>query len=427
MQTQINFEEIKEIKNPPPRLSENFIYNFSLGGFSVGCLALIMTKSFACSPVKEYLIDEIFPGLKPFSTGIYLEEPISREGNLIYPMKAFSEAERNRNHWDSRSGEEVRYLVQHYTVGTFVSTLRTFTANIPSGRVSAHYVVSQDEKDVIEGGNIIQIVPEKERAWHAGVSYWGEIPNLNSNSIGIENVNHGFRRYTENYNNSQKTLFETFDSLENLIKDTAQKTTIFKDPLNLVNYLSKQKGLLNNFLEENLQGSLEQLSTLPEDFIWYDFDSKQIDALGRLSQDIVLRHKIAPYNVIGHADIAPGRKQDPGILFPWRVLHEKYKVGAWLIKDDLSPERINKLYTPKEPLPGSPSVSFMTSYLNLYGYNIKPESKITPEVEPVLKAFRSHFSYNGQPAYYKPEIEMKDMMWVWGLVSKYGDYVNRKI
>lgn len=53
---------------------------------------------------------------------------------------------------------------------------------------------------------------------------------------------------------------------------------------------------------------------------WYPFPPAQVETLVALVKDIVARHKIAPEHVVGHADIAPQRKQDPGKLFPWHVL-----------------------------------------------------------------------------------------------------------
>ena len=50
------------------------------------------------------------------------------------------------------------------------------------------------------------------------------------------------------------------------------------------------------------------------------FPEAQIVALMELAREIVERHGIAPDNIVGHSDIAPGRKIDPGELFPWRRL-----------------------------------------------------------------------------------------------------------
>jgi N-acetylmuramoyl-L-alanine amidase len=54
----------------------------------------------------------------------------------------------------------------------------------PAARVSSHYVV-------MENGDIYQLVPETERAWHAGISCWEGETDINSRSIGIEIVNPG--------------------------------------------------------------------------------------------------------------------------------------------------------------------------------------------------------------------------------------------
>jgi len=58
------------------------------------------------------------------------------------------------------------------------------------------------------------------------------------------------------------------------------------------------------------------------------FAPPQIDALIDLAQGIVARHPIPPRNVVGHADIAPARKLDPGELFPWQRLAAA-GIGLW--------------------------------------------------------------------------------------------------
>ncbi len=54
----------------------------------------------------------------------------------------------------------------------------------PEAKVSSHYVVDED-------GNILQLVPEARRAWHAGVSSWEGVTDINSRSIGVEIGNPG--------------------------------------------------------------------------------------------------------------------------------------------------------------------------------------------------------------------------------------------
>lgn len=61
---------------------------------------------------------------------------------------------------------------------------------------------------------------------------------------------------------------------------------------------------------------------------YYPFPQAQIDLLVPLLKDIVARHQVAPENILGHSDIAPQRKQDPGPLFPWKQLADAGLV-AW--------------------------------------------------------------------------------------------------
>ncbi len=77
----------------------------------------------------------------------------------------------------------ISLLVLHYTGMQNGEAARQHMCD-PAAKVSAHYMVEED-------GHIFQLVDEKRRAWHAGVSYWGGETNINSASIGIEIVNGG--------------------------------------------------------------------------------------------------------------------------------------------------------------------------------------------------------------------------------------------
>ena len=59
------------------------------------------------------------------------------------------------------------------------------------------------------------------------------------------------------------------------------------------------------------------------------FPDAQIESVAALAKDIVTRWRIPPTRVLGHSDVAPGRKLDPGELFPWQRLHEA-GVGHWV-------------------------------------------------------------------------------------------------
>lgn len=62
------------------------------------------------------------------------------------------------------------------------------------------------------------------------------------------------------------------------------------------------------------------------DFGLPDFPAPQIDAVIALLQDILARHGLDATRVVGHSDVAPGRKLDPGEKFPWKRLAE-YRVA----------------------------------------------------------------------------------------------------
>ena len=142
----------------------------------------------------------------------------------------------------------VRNVVVHYT-GMESADAAIGRLCDPDAAVSAHYFVHED-------GRILGLVDESLRAWHAGVSYWRGVQDINSVSIGIELANPG------------------------------------------------------------------------HEFGYRAFPAAQIDALAALVGDIIGRHGLTPEDVIGHSDIAPGRKQDPGELFPWQSLAAK-GFGLW--------------------------------------------------------------------------------------------------
>ncbi|ACE06173.1 hypothetical protein Aasi_0795 [Candidatus Amoebophilus asiaticus 5a2] len=272
----------------------------------------------------------------------------------VYQVLEFPEEEKNRNHYGDRGTEDIAYLVMHYTVCNFPATMRLFTSDIPEGRVSAHYVVTEEERERdVQGGMVFQVVPEEKTAWHAGISYWRGEQGLNLRSIGVENVNKGFVGKESEYPN------------------------------------------------------------------WFTFDKKQIRSLGTLSQYIVNSYNIAPQNVVGHADIAPTRKQDPGILFPWEKLYTHYGVGAWLTEDERDEKAIAERFTPKEKLPQGISEAFLLTCLQAYGYNCTEVGYMTPENTSIVKAFKAHFSRNQYPYTYDASIDRTDMLWVWGLSEKY--------
>lgn len=139
----------------------------------------------------------------------------------------------------------IAMVVIHYTEMKPVETALARMCD-PASSVSAHYCITEE-------GEVIRLVPEDRRAWHAGASYWRGIPDVNSASIGIE-LDH---------------------------------------PGHALGYRG--------------------------------FAEAQIDALIPLLSRIVKQYDIPRANVVGHSDVAPMRKVDPGELFPWHRLAD-YKL-----------------------------------------------------------------------------------------------------
>ena len=64
------------------------------------------------------------------------------------------------------------------------------------------------------------------------------------------------------------------------------------------------------------------------EFGYKKFSKKQISSLLKLSKFLIKKYKISSKNILGHSDIAPERKKDPGEKFPWEYL-SKNKIGLW--------------------------------------------------------------------------------------------------
>lgn len=121
------------------------------------------------------------------------------------------------------------------------------------------------------------------------------------------------------------------------------------------------------------------------EFGYRDFADPQIAALARFSRYLVTEYSIPPKHVLGHSDIAPGRKQDPGERFPWRALAAA-GVGRWPAarKPDggpvIAPGKTHEL------------VAGAQEALRVYGYGpIKISGTLDAATEAVVTAFQRHF------------------------------------
>ena len=179
--------------------------------------------------------------------------------------------------YNKRESKKIKYLIIHYTALKNCSESLKYLCN-KSKKVSSHYLISQQ-------GDIYNLVSEKMRAWHAGISYWKNETDINSTSIGIE------LDYSPNHKNNIFTK------------------KMIKSLINLLKILKKKYNINNN-------------------------------------------------NILGHSDIAPYRKLDPGPQFPWKKLtkfdliyfpltknnKKKLNLEAWFKKNKLTRKKNISLF-----------------------------------------------------------------------------------
>jgi N-acetylmuramoyl-L-alanine amidase len=109
------------------------------------------------------------------------------------------------------------------------------------------------------------------------------------------------------------------------------------------------------------------------EFGYVPFADAQIGALIDLSRGIFARHPIPPHRVVGHSDVAPPRKTDPGELFPWKELAE-YGIGVWW---------------QNAPLAGDAAAARVSELLAQFGYGVPPD--VDWPLESVITAFQRRF------------------------------------
>lgn len=216
--------------------------------------------------------------------------------------------------------ERVKFIVLHYTVSDNDRSINLLT----QGKVSSHYLVLDKEDN-----KIYNLVPENERAWHAGDGGFAGRKILNDTSIGIEIVNAGIQ-----------------PQFRGALKD-------------------------------------DNLEYRPYEH-YVAFDELQIKKVAELVQDIAKRYDISPKYIIGHSDLAPSRKIDPGAKFPWQRLYKEYGIGAWYDEADKQFfMNINKFATVTIPE--------IKKELREYGYHINDSDEWDKASRDVVYAFQLHF------------------------------------
>jgi N-acetylmuramoyl-L-alanine amidase len=113
------------------------------------------------------------------------------------------------------------------------------------------------------------------------------------------------------------------------------------------------------------------------EFGYVPFPEAQIEALAELAHAILARHPIPPNRVVGHSDVAPARKMDPGELFPWRRLADA-GIGIFTAAPDLGAHLV-----------ASANDEAFAGMLSYFGYGVPPDVDVP--LATVTTAFQRHF------------------------------------
>ena len=199
----------------------------------------------------------------------------------------------------TRRNRDIKFVIVHYTgMQSEIESIKRLKN--PKYAVSCHYLISRN-------GSIVQMVSDKNIAWHAGKSKWKGFINLNKYSLGIELVNKGHQ------------------------------------------------------------------------FGYQNFSSKQIKSFIKLCKNLQKKYSIKKENFLGHSDIAPLRKKDPGEKFPWKKL-SVYKIGKWYKKKYSKIEKYNKKI----------EILFFNNLKKL-GYRYFKTSKRNLKDRDIIKSFQRHY------------------------------------
>ena len=131
----------------------------------------------------------------------------------------------------------------------------------------------------------------------------------------------------------------------------------------------------------------------PDGATWQPYSTAQIDTLIALLKDIVARHQIHARNVVGHSDVAPQRKQDPGPAFPWKRLAEA-GLGRWY--DEARAAQLAGQYRRK----GLPPMNVIQDKLRRAGYPVSATGTLDTATRRVISAFQMHYRptrHDGRP------------------------------
>ena len=255
----------------------------------------------------------------------------------------------------------VNHLVIHFTSEDFEHSLAILRGETER-RVSAHYLIPElgDLTYSSDTLRAYELVSTSNRAWHAGRSYWAGKTGLNDQSIGIEIVN---------------------------------QSGCEKDIATL--------------------GNNAEFATA---CAFQPFGSQQIDLVVRLLNKTLEQHPdIRPETIVGHADIAPSRKVDPGPLFPWKQLFDA-GIGAWFDET-----RVTELVGLMSHYPLT--IEQQQALLSEYGYKVSITGTEDEQSQLAVRAFQMHF----RPANYSGFFDDESAAILISLLERYRPNSQKKL
>ena len=205
-----------------------------------------------------------------------------------------------------KNNQKPKYIILHYTaMANYFEAIEHLCMS--NNKVSSHFLI--DKK-----GNTYSLVDLKDRAWHAGNSYWKGLSDINSSSIGIEIDNSGHYKKFEKYR------------------------------------------------------------------------INQIKSLIKLIKKLKIKYNISIHNILGHSDIAPFRKNDPGEKFPWHLLKKEKLSYLPKIKKNFF---TNKISTKKDFEKKLQSQSI--KMLRKIGYDTRQLSVNSQKYKFLITAYQRHY------------------------------------
>lgn len=205
------------------------------------------------------------------------------------------------------------------------------------GGVSAHYFIPQMTGHEIQkrfpeyliGSKlshpnqvpVIRLVKEEDRAWHAGPSHWGELNNLPGCRDSLNSCSIGIEFHAEGYANGDGSNWYVFEH----------------------------------------------------------FSPQQIETGCKLIRDIFDRSGMSSKDFIGHSDISPQRKTDPGLYFPWEEFAQQ-GFGRWWSPAKQFPD-----------LQGHQVIRYVQEKLQQIGYDCPSSGTLDEATRRVISSFRMHF------------------------------------